>query len=70
MRHSKNKDIDRLVQLLIRGDAYIERGRKHRKLRLNNGRFVVIPSTPSCKRAFQNFKQDVRRAGRKVGAGI
>lgn len=62
MKHSKNKDIDRLVQSLIRHGAHIDFGRKHRKLRLENGRFVVIPSTPSCKRAFQNFKQDVKRA--------
>jgi len=62
MRHSKNKDINKLVQTLIRSGAKVDRGKKHWKLRLESDRFVVIPSTPSDKRAFQNFKQDVKRA--------
>ncbi|WP_457650357.1 hypothetical protein [Profundibacter sp.] len=62
MRHSKNKDINKLVQALIRSGAKVDKGTKHRKLRLESGRFVVIPSTPSDKRAFLNFKQDVKRA--------
>lgn len=61
MKHSKCKDINRLVKSLIGCGAGIDRGKKHRKLRLKNGRFVVIPSIPSDWRVFQNFKHDVKR---------
>jgi len=61
MRYSKDKNLDRLVKSLVGCGAGIDRGKKHRKLRLKNGRFVVIPSTPGDRRAFQNFKHDVRR---------
>lgn len=66
MKFSSNKDINKFVKSLLKSGAQIERGKKHRKLRLPNGRFVVIPCSPSCKRAFQNFRHDVSRASQFV----
>ena len=50
MKFSSNKDINKFIQSLLKVGAKVERGTKHRKLRLPNGRFVVIPCSPSCKR--------------------
>lgn len=39
----------------------IESGSKHNKAVRSDGRFWVIPSSPSDHRGFLNFKSDIRR---------
>ncbi|MDX1282962.1 hypothetical protein [Shewanella colwelliana] len=60
-KYSKDKDINLLVhQLLKSGVWQIRRGR-HPVLTAPSGKRLTVPSTPSDRRAFLNFKLDVRR---------
>lgn len=64
MRYSTDKDIHTLVTCLLRSGWHFEKGR-HGKLRPPIGKgFVTIPSTPSDRRSFQNFRRDIRHLER------
>ncbi len=60
-KYSNDKNINVLVhQLLQSGVWHIRRGR-HPVLTAPSGKRLTVPSTPSDRRAFLNFKLDVRR---------
>ena len=61
MRYSKDKHIAALVRQLVHAGWRYHTGGRHGKLVSPVGRQVVVPSTPSDHRAFQNFKHDVRK---------
>lgn len=58
---SNNKEIRVYVRTLIKtGEAQLYQGSKHPYLRINGCR-IIIPSRPSCTRAYYNFRRDIRR---------
>ena len=60
-KYSTDKNINSLVhQLLKQNQWQIRRGR-HPVLIAPTGKRLAVPGTPSDRRAFINFKQDVRR---------
>ena len=62
-RYSASKEINTLVRQLVRDGWLFQRGGRHGKLYApNRGACLGVPSTPSDRRAFLNFRQDVRRA--------
>lgn len=61
MHYSKNKDIAKIVRIRVRTGWSFRRGKKHGKLVAPDGRFVIVPSTPSDGRAVRNFLGDLRR---------
>lgn len=61
MHYSKNKDIAKIVRIRVRAGWSFRRGKKHGKLVAPDGRFVIVPSTPSDGRAVWNFLGDLRR---------
>lgn len=60
-RYSSSKEINALVGQLIRNGWLFRRGGVHGKLSPPNGGCVGVPSTPSDRRAYLNFRQNVRR---------
>jgi len=61
MRYCHDKEINRLVSVLVRDGWNFTRGR-HGKLRKPDGSgFVTIPNTPSDHRALLNLRRDIRR---------
>ncbi|AQS49834.1 hypothetical protein BMG03_10570 [Thioclava nitratireducens] len=62
MTYSSNKDIDRLVRQELRNGARYARGSKHGKLILPCGARVVFSRSPGDRRAFQNFRGQIRRS--------
>lgn len=61
-RYSASKEINTLVRELVRDGWQFQRGGQHGKLyALDRAAFLCVPSTPSDRRAFLNFRQDVRR---------
>lgn len=59
-KFTSNKDFNVYIQELCRtGWVYI-RGKKHAKLIAPTGAKVVVPGSPSDRRAFDNFKRDVK----------
>jgi hypothetical protein len=61
MYFSKNKDINELVlKLLQRGWTYAK-GRHYKLFPPNGFGMVIVPTTPGDRRAFQNFRRDVRQ---------
>jgi len=65
MRYSSGKEIHILVrQLIVEGWSF-GRGGKHGWLRSPAGQATLtVPNSPSDRRAFLNFRQDVRRLKR------
>lgn len=62
MKYSNSKKIDSKVKMLIRGGWTFKKGKKHGHVRSPWGTgILVIPSTPSDWRSFQNFERDLRR---------
>ncbi len=59
--YSKNKDIAKLVRRRLREGWRFQTGKRHNKLISPFGRKFVVPSTPSDRRAYQNFRQDISR---------
>lgn len=69
MKYSADKDIHRLVRELVGAGWSYGRGARHGRLRAPAGLGVLtVPNTPSDRRAFLNFRQDVRRMLRPVSA--
>lgn len=61
-RYSTSKEINTLVRQLVRDGWQFQRGGQHGKLYASNrAACLSVPSTPSDRRAFVNFRQDVRR---------
>lgn len=62
MKFSNSKEINSKVKKLIRSGWSFKRGKKHGHVRPPWGIGVlIIPSTPSDWRSFQNFMRDLRR---------
>lgn len=63
MKYSSDKDVNQLVQGMVRDGWHFEWGKKHGKLFTpKRNRFVVIPTSPSHKRAVMELRAVVRRA--------
>lgn len=63
MQYCSAKEIDRLVRQLIRQGWSFHWGGKHVRLQSPAGKIrVSVPSTPSDRRAFLNFRRDIRHA--------
>lgn len=61
MYFSKDKDINQLVRELLQlGWTYVK-GRHYKLYPPNGSSMLVVPSTPSDRRAFLNFRNDVRQ---------
>lgn len=61
MKYSADKEIEVLVRRLVREGWQYERRRKHGCLMPPNGRSALtVPCTPGDRRAFLNFRRDVR----------
>jgi hypothetical protein len=61
-RYSASKEINALVRQLVRDGWRFQRGGQHGKLYApNRVAYLSVSSTPSDRRAFLNFRQDVRR---------
>ncbi|RTR28946.1 hypothetical protein EKG39_18390 [Shewanella atlantica] len=61
-RFSKDKDINSFIRQLIKSDKwYCLRGKKHNSVFSPKGKRVTVPSTPSDRRAYINFKKDIER---------
>jgi len=57
------KEIDNLVKGLIRHGWSFHKASKHGRLRAPSGwPILTVPGTPSDRRAFLNFRPDVRQA--------
>ena len=57
---SKNKDINTLVNNLISSGWSHKRRRKHHSIISPEGRMIIVPSTPSDRRSFYNFRSAVK----------
>lgn len=63
MKYSACKEINRLINCLIRAGWRYYRGGKHGRLASPDGRAKLsVPGTPSDRRAFLNFRRDIRHA--------
>ncbi len=62
MKYSSGKEIDALVRRLVQEGWHFRRGSRHGQLYSPRGwPRVIVPTTPGDRRAFMNFRQDVRR---------
>lgn len=63
-KYSSNLEIARFVHDFLKQNKgwRFKRGKKHNKLYSPSNKVFPIPSTPSCKRAFENFKHDLMQA--------
>jgi predicted RNA binding protein YcfA (HicA-like mRNA interferase family) len=59
--YSKDKDINNLVRRLVQHGWSVRRGKKHALLRSPAGKRTTIPSTPSDRRAWNNFSSDIKK---------
>lgn len=64
LRLSKDKNINTLVNQLISVGWKYKRRKKHGSIISPKGKMLIIPSTPSDRRAFYNFRQDVKAISR------
>lgn len=61
-RYRASKEINTLVRQLVRNGWRFQRGGQHGKpYAPHSAECLSVPSTPSDRRAFLNFRQDVRR---------
>lgn len=58
--YCKDKRINSLVRELCSLGWGYRKGKKHGKLIAPDGRVMGVPSTPSDRRAYLNFRRDVR----------
>lgn len=62
MKYSAEKEIDALVRKMVQEGWLFKRGGRHGRLYAPVGRSILtVPATPSDRRAFMNFRADVRR---------
>lgn len=63
MKYSAAKEINTLVQKLVKDGWTYWRGGRHGRLQAPSGHpTLTIACTPSDRRAFQNFRRDLRNA--------
>ncbi len=60
-KYSRDKNINKLVNRLLKSDEWRIRRGRHSVLTAPSGKRLAVPSTPSDRRAYMNFKHDVRR---------
>jgi hypothetical protein len=60
-KFSSNKDINVYIKKLMTAGWSFKRRRKHSCIIYERGGKISIPSTPSDRRAFNNFKKDTIR---------
>ncbi len=60
-KYSSNKDIQKLVNSLIKQKWQYQRGKKHGSLLSPKGIRITIPGSPSDRRAYRNFLKDTQR---------
>ncbi|WP_445772139.1 hypothetical protein [Rheinheimera sp.] len=60
-KYSNDKNINTLVHRLLKQNRWQIRQGRHPVLIAPTGRRLAVPGTPSDRRAFLNFKHDVRR---------
>lgn len=60
LKLSKDKNINTLVNNLISVGWKYKRRKKHGSIVSPTGNMLIIPSTPSDRRAFYNFRQAVK----------
>ena len=66
MKFSSDKDINRFAKHLVRSGWRFKQGKKHGKLLAPGSRgLVVVPSTPSKRRALQEMVSTVSRIERR-----
>ena len=67
MRYCSAPEINNLVTQLVRKGWRFHRGAKHGKLQPPQGHcMLTVPRTPSDRRAWMNFRRDVRHISAKV----
>ncbi|MRR51461.1 MAG: hypothetical protein EG825_11195 [Rhodocyclaceae bacterium] len=67
MKYCTAKEIDCLVKQLIRQGWSFQKGRKHGRLSAPTGQpTLTVPCSPSDRRAFLNFRRDVRHSFRQA----
>lgn len=59
--YSNNKDLAKVVKQCVRVGWSFRRRKRHGKLVAPNGKWVIVPCTPSDRRALKNFLGDLRR---------
>ncbi len=59
-KFSSCKEIGALVSTKVRQGWFFRKGKKHGQLVSPNGKKLTVPSSPSDRRAFQNFRRDVQ----------
>ena len=60
-KYSSNKDIQKLVNILIKQKWQYQRCKKHGSLLSPKGIRITIPGSPSDRRAYRNFLKDTQR---------
>lgn len=69
MKYSTQKDIDKFVRQLVRKGWIFWHGAKHGRLRHpSQQKTLTVPSSPSDRRASDNFTRDVYRMTRELSA--
>lgn len=66
MRFSRDEMIDKIVKREINRGGHFQTGRKHGRLYTLEGYCIVVPGTPSDKRAGLNFRSFLRRKTQKA----
>jgi predicted RNA binding protein YcfA (HicA-like mRNA interferase family) len=62
-RYCRNKDMQKIIETLIRDGWCYRKGGKHGRLTHPSGRpTLTVPQTPSGSRSLQNFLGDLRRS--------
>ncbi len=69
MHYSRDKEISRIVDALVKQGWIYRRGRKHGVLVAPTGRSLAVPGTPSDHRAMRNFAHSVRLLEACRGSG-
>lgn len=68
MYYSKDMDINEYVKQLLKHKSFrIISGKKHDQLCILEQRKIAIPSTPSKRRSFIEFKNNVKRILKELG---
>ena len=62
-KYSNDKEMNKFIRELIKNDiASFKQGKRHDFLLVNQLQKITIPGTPSARKAYLNFKTDIRRA--------
>lgn len=59
--YSKDKEISKLVKQLIKAGWAFKQGKKHGLIYAPRGGRIAVPCTPSDRRAYLNFKRNLKR---------